>query len=265
MWRKTIGKVKVIRGKFLNHRGVAVKTSFTTVVSAYGPQKGDSLWLTKVLDWSQSLGEDVILLGDLNWYSRYRGLLGPAWHLAETGPPTTTAGTSPTRAIRWTAGPGEPPVLKTVDFVHGVPPHGLCKYVVPIVVPTRATTRFRHTAFFEPDRMAFVNDAKVNDIHELLDASHPLARADDSLSSKWRAWHARAEAGLQMTTARHWTRMSRKPERPKGSEPTSRPTAPPALHHLGESIAMRRLRRLHRRCSEQARQGVLVDLPVDAG
>ena len=128
IWRREVGRVTVLRNKELGHSVIGLMTANSLYVSAYGPQRGDAKWFEDLLDWIQSFGRDAVLAGDLNWKKHYEKILSPGWLEGQLGEPTTTAGTHPSRCLAW--GPSEPkaPVQPKVDFVAGIPHHGLVTY-----------------------------------------------------------------------------------------------------------------------------------------
>ena len=88
---------------------------------------------------------------------------------------------------------------------------------------------------------------------ESLNRELPVLSEDRSLTQRLKRWHERAERFLGLAVATCWAEQERKAERAKGSLPTARPTSPPPAHCLEESMAMRRLKRLHRKLAERVR------------
>eukprot|EP00959_Pyramimonas_sp_CCMP1952_P122902 2569166-Pyramimonas_sp.AAC.1 len=66
------------------------------------------------------------------------------------------------------------------------------------------------------------------------------------LTAKWRHWRVRAELALKLAVERDYVSVERLSEREKGSAPTTKPACHGALHRLAQTIALRRLLRLHR-------------------
>ncbi|CAK0829594.1 unnamed protein product [Prorocentrum cordatum] len=159
-------------------------------------------------------------------------------------------GAHPTWALRLAAAAAEAPDLLSVDFAEGIPRHGLCACSFHVPMVARSMDRLAHAALYAADRQAFVTEAEIQVIAAALDSIAPKVSDASDIIELCRIWRARAEAGLLLTVNRNWGKLDRKAERPKGSAPSARPTSPPPAHQKLESIALRRLRRLPRSCTE---------------
>ena len=240
------------------HRSVAVKFSSWTLVSAYGDAKrADPDWLVAVCDLDQSASQTVIC-GDLNWKQCYLQSIPPGWHLVEPTP-TTTANTSPTRCLASTYAE-----IDTTLFVPGIPYHAFVIYALGIDVsfnPDARTTRERRTATYEWHNA--VTDI-ISELHphvtEVDTALPPMTTpvpadgiaAATYLQSRWVLFHRRLELHFKLAVRDGMASITRKAERAKGSPVTVRPIAPGPQHRQPQTIAERRIRRLHRAFSERA-------------
>ena len=63
-------------------------------------------------------------------------------------------------------------------------------------------------------------------------------------------WHCRAEAACQAAVSMGLASLSKPAERAKGSTASVRPVATGAAHRVGESILLRRWKRLHRAAAQ---------------
>ena len=224
----------------------------------YGPAQGDRDWFAESMTWLRGFEGPLLAVGDLNWRAAYLPLVYAPLVLSDQLP-TTTAGTAPTR------------LLSTCEAVHigtaflpGIPYHGFVEYSVSLPpFPKEQGQRLARTASYHwhvpGARLPKAADAlRPEDWQEVLaetDLTAPALPAEAPLLARWQCWHARAEAFLQALVRRDLLQLTRKAERPKGSLPRTRPTAPGAAHRQEETIALRRLRRMARRLSERLRSG----------
>ena len=177
---------------------------------------------------------------------------------------TTLAGAYITRCLTWQADVVEPPSAPSdlqagvAYFLPGVPHHALCTYAVQTGFGWTSPTRLRHTASYTwlpgAANAQLPRIDRHSQIGQLVDAQLPALSAQHDLHARWTRWHRRAEASFQYAAAQGRAECLRKAERPKGSAPTVRPIASSAQHRPSEPIALRRIRRLHRRLAERVRQ-----------
>ncbi|MDB4405310.1 hypothetical protein N9199_01980 [bacterium] len=166
--------------------------------------------------------------------------------------PTTTNSTWPSRCLRWSKDDTKP-THQGSHHLPGIPCHALAIFAcLQIQAPHRQLQRLRHTASYkiwkaDPSTTPGDPTALETQLDEKLQRMDPTQKPTD----QWKHWHLRAEIAMTLAIERQWAHSDRNAERPKGPIPTSRPTAFPAPHRLEETIALRRLRRLHRRAAEQ--------------
>ena len=250
---------------------VGLRTSDCTIISMYGPQWLDRKWMSEALDFvkqTSSLGHPIFVVGDLNWRNAYNSLLTLGWkidRMEDGGLPVTNAvGTAPTRALFWGDPQARGPTFINAKLLPGIPHHCLVWYGIDIPFITLPRFRLRHTAGYTLAREA--TDAELYDLQDTLDAECGPPHdgridldldedAADTLLEKWSYWHQRAEMALVCAMNVGIVELQRAPERPKGSKPTQRPVSNASRHRPEQSIAHRRLLRLHRQLSEFLRQG----------
>ena len=263
LWRRTINKATRVQRDSWGHRLVAVKVGSVLYASIYGPQAHPDLpWLDARLSELRTLSDAIVVVGDYNWRPSYGAILGSGWQAAAPLP-TTAANSAPTRCLVFESMKADdatacPPSCTGCSFLPNVPFHGLVGFSCRHDVQWTPSTRIRRTARYEW-KVFEIDGVKIqiDDDHELfrgLDMYKP--RNDEApLHERWAQLHARWETAYRLAEARGWAATTRRPERPKGSLPSERRCAPAARHRLSEPIALRRLRRLHRRASELVRQG----------
>jgi len=254
LWRKGMGKasIEMFHGPE-DHRQVAIRVAGFLVVSVYGPSVKSDQWFQAHMEWVGRLGGPMVLLGDYNWVRSYQNMLLPSLITTSIGP-TTVAGTTPTRCFS-----DSEVTFCGTTLVPGIPHHGHAQYSIRWVLPERKPSPLRRTACFqwplEGDtgmRKEFTEEQNV-EARAWVDDIAPSLGGD--LLCRWHRWHLRAETFMQFAASRGMARQTCKPERSKGSLPTSRPTASGPSHHRDEPIRMRRLRRFGRRLAERLRQG----------
>ena len=259
LWRSSRGRASVHRGAYLaHHRAIAVKWSDYTVACLYGPAQGDKDWFSESMTWLRGFEGPLLAVGDFNWRAAYLPLVYDPLVLADQLP-TTTAGTAPTRLLSTC----EAASIGTV-FLPGIPHHGFTRYSVSVPPFSKVQAqRLSRTASYHwhvaggriPKAADVLQPADWNEVMAETDATAPALPVDAPLLTRWQRWHARAEAFLQALVRRDLLQLTRKAERPKGSLPRTRPTAPGAAHRQEETIALRRLKRMARRLSERLRSG----------
>ena len=96
---------------------------------------------------------------------------------------------------------------------------------------------------------------------EAADAAAPKIRIQgpDDLLRTWKSLHLRTEAVFQAAGKIGISKSIGKAEREKGSQRTEKHSPGAAAHHRPETIQMRRVKRLHRRAIELARQKTTTD------
>ena len=228
----------------------------------YGPQWFDRQWMTEALDsvkQTSSLGHPTYVCGYLNWKNAYNSLLTLGWKIDQApdgAPPVTTAAsTSPTRALFWGSPNATGPVFMRSQLLPGIPHHCLVWYKVSIPFIALPRYRLRHTAGY-----ALARDGTDEELYALQDELDEECgpphdgRIDmdleedmtETLLERWGYWHQRAEAALLCAVNKGVVELQRPSERPKGSTPSQRPSANAPRHRPDQSVAHRRLLRLHR-------------------
>ena len=229
------------------HRAVAFSTTAFTVVSVYGhAQKPDLPWMHHVLSQVDTSFKAVFVVGDWNWKPLHDRALPSGWRVS-TPIPTTVAQTAITRAVA-----NAPVSAFCTCFLPGIRHHGAvvfcCNTDNPAVMPA---VRFRKCAVFSwPSRSVIASDSPIADRLSLL---FPPAPDGAPISSKWDAWHVRAEGLFSLACEAGLASRDVPAERPKGSVASLRPRARRPLHRCQETVAARRLKRLHRTLSELCR------------
>lgn len=255
LWRKGAGKVASFPCRCSErelHRSCLASWENFTVCSAYGPaQKPDVSWFRSVVQaGTDAKHPPCVFLGDFNWKPVYDSCVPLSWHTAS--PLTcTVAGTAPTRAI---ASVPIEPVLATP--LPGIPFHfGVvfkCRVVGP--PPLQQPTRLHRCASFRW-LQAKPPAHKLLAVKNTLDATCPSQPDTSDLVASWKNWHHRAETAFHLCVANGLATLDRKAERPKGSLPSSRPTAPGPSHRPPQPVAHRRLLKVHRAVAEGIRHG----------
>ena len=226
------------------HRAVAFSTAAFSVVSVYGhAQKPDLPWMHHVLSQVDSPSKAVFVIGDWNWKPAHDNALPSGWRVSAPIP-TTVAQTAITRAVA-----NAPVSASCMSFLPGIPHHGAvvfsCNTDAPAVTPA---VRFRKCAAFSwPSRSVIASDSPIA---VRLNHLFPPAPVGASLPNKWVAWHARAEGMFSLACEAGFASRDVPAERPKGSVASVRPRAPGPSHRCQETVAARRLKRLHRTLSE---------------
>ena len=260
LWRRTVGKIHVVRApsQLHTHRAIAIKTQQAAFVAVYGPAQGSYDWFVKALSWSQSLHSEALVFGDLNWRPTYFKALTAGWTVAPSIKPTTTVGTHPTKCLLWSEGSSNlfferSATTRQIDtvFLPGIPYHGLSSYSAQILVTERQQLRMQHTASYVHAKVCFATESEIEEVLEATNRARPLLPRAAAPSDHWKQWHQRAEYALLQAVDKQWASIDRKAERPKGSEPKQRPTCLPPAQRLSETVALRRLLRLHRKYTEQ--------------
>ena len=261
LWRRSVGRVTILRDQKLRDRMVGLRTSDCTIISMYGHQWFDRQWMTEALDsvkQTSSLGHPTYVCGDLNLKNAYNSLLTLGWKIDQApdgAPPVTTAAsTSPTRALFWGSPNATGPVFMRSQLLPGIPHHCLVWYKSSIHFIALPRYRLRHTAGY-----ALARDGTDEELYALQDELDEECgpphdgRIDmdleedmtETLLERWGYWHQRAEAALLCAVNKGVVELQRPSERPKGSTPSQRPVANAPQHRPEQSVAHRRLPRLH--------------------
>ena len=133
-----------------------------------------------------------------------------------------------------------------MKLLPGIPHHGLVGYRINVPVRSRRSARLHHTADYVLQRVP--PEATREELQAGLDRRAPPAQVGPvTWLEHWQKWHQRAELALQIAVERDCVCIDRQAERPKGSSPCTRPVGSGSLHRPEQTIALRRLLRLHRR------------------
>ena len=274
LWKRVLGRCSPIYAQTSEtHRSIGTRFATFGIISVYGhASHADTDWLSSILR-SAPTDVPVLLLGDLNWKPKLNDCIVLPW-IPSTPTPTTTANTTPTRAI-FTA--GSEVTSLGCQFLPGINYHGLWNLVFSFHAPTSAD---KAKPMLRPHVCA--NYAWKND-DAYLDIWHPIVAqindelprpppVDTSLSAiplahalqkHWQSWHKRAERAWQLAVETDLATCSQKSEREKGSKLTLRPQARGAAHRAPQTIVERRLRRLHRAVAERVRQHTPLDAKLN--
>ena len=228
------------------------------VVCVYGPASSpDPALIAAVLRQATDLQRPVLMLGDFNWRSVYQPLTDAvgAGFFPVIG---TVLGSeaAPTRCFSL----GEVQLQgaeSSANALAGIPHHkAICYRGASFrgsLSPSAPRSRYRRTASY---KWSLVSPASLSDsqLQRLREASLEAPDADASLPELFRAWHNKAEAACQAAVSLGLACLERPGERSKGSEPTTKPCSQAPQTRQGETVSLRRWRRLHRAAAEQARR-----------
>ena len=220
---------------------------FLTIASCYGDAKGLDLGpihlaLQTVADHPTPVH---IVAGDLNWKPHWSWPMPPGWSRSPAKP-STASDTAPTRVL---AHGYDVSTLESFrDPVADIRHHCLFTFSVAAHGPVPLQeTRERKVGLYHWERPLTPQE---EDTMEYFLSEHPPADPEVSLFRAWQSWHHRAEFTFKVAAGMGAAYITRKPERPKGSRPTFRPCSAASHDRPLEPIALRRLRRLHRRTAE---------------
>lgn len=250
-WRPALGKGTAMQSQ--SDRVCGRAWAHCLVVSMYGnAQQADLKWMLDSVRAAESIHVPLrVLVGDYNWRPCYDTAVAGGWALVHTVPTTHSGPAAPTRCLLH----GQREAQVDVTPVVGVPHHCAVVYAVPCQAlattpAAHVSMRLRRCAGYRWHHPP-TTEVQQQFLHQAVDA----VECGHDLESRWRAWHAKAEAVCQAAVALELAVLETKPERRKGSTPSARATAPGAAHRPQEGIAMRRFRRLHRAAAEQWRRG----------
>ena len=254
LWRKGLGRAAPTPPTSTStHRAVSVQWQSCLITSAYGPvDVASPAWLGQLQDDGVVANRHAVIMGDLNWKPPYKPLIQHPWTMAEVSA-TTSKGTTPTRCLAT-----NPPRFVSYTPIVGIDHHGFVVYAITATDLPPAPER--------PLRDRQCAHYQWTDSGTILEQAHPITCSVDSefprlntgapLHQRWQRFHTRTEALFKRAASEGFASIVRPAERPKGSQPTTRPTAPGAKHRVPETVKMRRLRRLHRAYTERLRAGL---------
>jgi hypothetical protein len=231
LWRRTLGRCSP--GE--NASGHAHQLQRTTTMhwphfsltSAYGPAyRPDKDWLHNALEPHHDRPTHQVFLGDLNWAPAYQSVVPKGWHTTSDAG-TTVANTAPTLCFATT-----PVHLHAVIPAPGIPHHFMVVYDLPQVPQPAAPTPVRLTrcTVYEWGTNPPTDEQRETILTTASDL-HPHAQhTTSSLYRRWQCWHRRAEAALVVAASMGLATRGGTAERPKGSMPTNKPTAPGPAH-----------------------------------
>ena len=230
-----------------------------SITSAYGPsQEPDEEWMSNTCSHHDANTHDpIIYVGDFNWRDSYSALTHDLYH----GPPTCTtiANTAPTRIL----------ANRPISYVDSSPMPGIHHHLVTYDIQDGLATSdtSEHDPRLRPRlcaqyRWTLREDDEddmvlINDRHELeaeLNTTMPLPPPEASLSDRWHNWHARCEARLEIAERLGFCTKIRPSERSKGFlsfANTFKHVDQCPKHFRNQSLANRRLRRVHRAVSDR--------------
>lgn len=250
LWRPALGRGTPVQ--HTSHRHCGRQWKDLVVFSMYGDaQRADLRWLLGVLTEVEMTGVGhALCVGDFNWRRAYEAALVGPWTAAPAIPTVVGSPAAPTRCMMFRTTATE----AVAKPLLGVPHHCGVMYTFEEMVPEPAPAqRLTWCASFQWHEGQHRAEAVLR---AAADAAGPELRQQPGrdLLQSWRTWHARAEAVCNAAVGMGIATLERKPERAKGSWPTSRPTARGGAHRPPEGIAVRRLRRLHRAAAEQLKR-----------
>ena len=234
LWSKTLGKGKSLRN--LDPRVCARQWSKCCIGSVYGPAAlADVSWCSRSLITFESLDVPCFLVGDYNWRPCYDNVVPLGWSASD--PVVTFIGSRgcPTRAVwplRWGCA-GKPSLCASI-------------WSLPAVQPVNShPRRLRRCAEFLPTREASADDISVlEDRAKMLWSQVGCDSPCDppSIDQSLHFWHSVAEQVLHhaVLVACVFKQLAKL-----------------KVFKNGDSIPMRRCKRLHRAAAEQTRQGNL--------
>jgi hypothetical protein len=249
LWRDEMGRGRPLDTK--SHRTCIRSWNAVNIASAYGDvQRADVDWFTNLLGTMEGLRpQQRIAVGDFNWKRCYGDLLGNDWVQAEVVVTHKAGRTSPTRCV--VQGEGEVAFCKTIN-VPGVPTHLAVVYSVGVKRPSRPKlTRVKRASNFVWS--ATPNEEEQAALRNAADAAGSAPCLADGLEQAWNGWFRRFEAVLKCAEEHDLAVNVGGNERAKGSEPESRRAADADPCRAGESIKLRRLKRLGRAVNHQRR------------
>ena len=259
IWRKAIGRGKPVRSD--DHRICARTWPHVRVASIYGPASAANLpWFSKVLEHFSVESTPTFLVGDFNWKTTYEQLLGLDWKVTEHVPCVIGSPAAPTRVVHNSQELHRP---RLVEALPGIPHHCATLWQLPALqFNALALRRLRRCAVFEPIRKptpeqcvmleSFAkeiwNSESPDDVNFVChDQLEP-----EQLNLSFHKWHVCVERFFERTCDAQFCARSVRPERAKGSPPSSKAWATSKGFH-NDSIAVRRCKRLHRAAVEQAK------------
>ena len=250
MWRSTLGKGTAIHSA--THRRCGRTWRDFCVFALYGDAAQEDLpWLCDALSTAEAQAAPAQLcVGDYNWRSGYGLCFAGGWASA---PVLRTTVDSPCAAPTRCLSRGAPCEAITVEPLAGVPHHCAVVYEARLQASRRPQER-RARRCAEYQWHAKPTQAEKTLLQQAAAKAAPQPAEQQDLQGAWAAWHTRAEEVLKHAVRLDLAVRVTAAERPKGSRPTTRTTAEGALHRPPESIAVRRLRRLHRAAAEQFRR-----------
>ena len=192
-----------------------------------------------------------LCMGDFKWWRSYDSVVAGGWKLAPVSPTTTTAGSSaPTRCLAQ----GVEEVTVQTRQLLAVPHHLGVVYTASLPMP-EPLPRHRLRRCVSVQWHTACTTAENNLLRLAADrAAAAVQPTKGNLEKAMKAWHLRAEAVLNEAIRLKLAVATSKAERPKGSQPTSCPTANTSHCRPPDSMQERRLLRLHRAAEHQRKR-----------
>jgi hypothetical protein len=248
LWSLGLGRSRAAESD--DHRRCERVFEHACVSNLYGPAAGaDCEWVAANV--RRSIERELpvhIHIGDFNWKGGYLQEYA-GWSMAEHGSTTIGSAAAPTRClvhgdavVKYIAGEALP----------GVPHHEAVVYEIRGAPQCAAwqrrpdELRLRRTAAFRWLRPLLHGEADV--LKNLIPES--LAECDDE-EATMQEWHRCAESVFMAAVGIGAAELVTKPERPKGSQPSTRPVCATARGRPARPVAVSRLLRLHRAAEHQ--------------
>jgi hypothetical protein len=248
-WRWTQQKVHVGTNDKLKDHAIAIQWERFRVINMYGSHSPDDDAMRAAFQWASDDHRTTFLVGDLNWKQRYNKFANG--FTTDNSQYTTSKSTRPTRCFS----SGQAPTHTDSEALPTVPLHRAVTYTLPTPAPAPLPLyRLSKTATYQwiPREDGF-NVSPTHPIAVKINEEIPKASRSEPLASRWTAFNKRAEAAFKTCAAEGFCDVVTRSERSKGAPPTLVRYKRSAPHRPDETIAMRRLKRLHRRLATQTR------------
>ena len=259
LWRSRLGRGKKLH--FPDQSCVARQWKFGIVASVYGPVSVDCDWFAKLLAYFDSRAP-ILAIGDFNWAEIYKTFTVDGWQVSDHHPTTIGGRTAPTRMMwNYTIGTTAP---EAVFPILDIPHHCATVWKADLELGQKLPEprRLHRCARYKPCGDPLPDDYVV--VKQYLKTQTSWDRSVQWTSPKdWCVsidaalgkWHNNLEHICKLATQWGCMEMENKPERAKGSIPSSRPQACSTDKSKHDSINTRRCNALFRAAAEQHRNG----------
>lgn len=182
-WGADLGQGKVNVKRSESHKLMALRTGLGLIRIGYGTASvGSSHRLEQALMRAEEAadpGTSRCLIGDLNRRRGYGDVLWQGLSLASMRRPTTTASTTPTRAVM-----KELPIEQMgCEFVPRVPYHAMSLFEVHVMTKATKATRLKRTAVYEPVIRCMPLEDDIKDMQNEVSRTQPKTIAANDSSN----------------------------------------------------------------------------------